>query len=495
MRLLFQMALGVALLGSDAATAQTITAEHAQALQRELRGWAAGLLGPSFKLPEPPLDVTAEQDHFKLELRVPGLESPDGDVAATARVHSLDGGRWSIDSLKAPSSGEFAVTLPNNGEPALSGPMKLSFTIAKQDSHGVLDPSFSTESSLHTEIAGFVMTSNNAKQHQEERIDRYVADVNLKPAQDGRLDLISTGTMEGWKTATAMNGQTPLAFGAQTISGTGRIDGINRDRVAQLFTAAGGIAGALPDKSTAVKSDLPPAAKAQLRLVIAAMQDLTSSISMEETLGGVQVEVEGMGGLTVKQLKLGFGGEAPDGKLHAWMDIGLDGLDSPTIPPKIAAYLPSHFEIKPSFSGIETADVQKMAMDATADDNKDTFGPDLAALFSHGGAKVNLETLSFDLGPAKFDGTGTFTALSPSQWHGEAHLAATGLDDLMKQAHDDPDLQQALPALVMLRGLAKPDGDRLVWNVVSDGPKLTVNGMDVSSLAGGHARPDHAAKP
>ena len=128
---------------------------------------------------------------------------------------------------------------------------------------------------------------------------------------------------------------------------------------------------------------------------------------MEETLDDVQVEVAGVGGGTVKHFKLGFGGEAPDGKLHAWLDIGLDGLDSPTIPPKIASYLPRHFEIKPSLSGVRTADLQKLAMDATEDDGRDTFIPDLTTILSHGGVRLNLETLSFDSGRQKWQAPAT----------------------------------------------------------------------------------------
>ena len=63
-------------------------------------------------------------------------------------------------------------------------------------------------------------------------------------------------------------------------------------------------------------------------------------------------------------------------------------------------------------------------------------------------------------------------------------LSATGLDELTTQARTNPDLQQALPVLVMLRGLAKPDGDRLMWDIASDGPTVTVNGIDLSQLGG-----------
>ena len=43
-----------------------------------------------------------------------------------------------------------------------------------------------------------------------------------------------------------------------------------------------------------------------------------------------------MGGLAMKRLLVGFGGEAPGGSLHAWLDLGLDELASPSLPPKIA---------------------------------------------------------------------------------------------------------------------------------------------------------------
>src|SRR5262249_39339896 len=115
--------LGAALLSTTAANAQTISPEQAQALQHELKDWAAGLFGPSVKLPELPLEVSAEQDHYKLAIRAAGFDGPDGDVAMTALVRPLDGGRWSIDAAKIPPSGSVTVTLPKSDEPSSAGPM------------------------------------------------------------------------------------------------------------------------------------------------------------------------------------------------------------------------------------------------------------------------------------------------------------------------------------------------------------------------------------
>jgi hypothetical protein len=278
-----------------------------------------------------------------------------------------------------------------------------------------------------------------------------------------------------------------VAIGAQTMHALGRVDGVSRERAASLFAAVGALIGALPGDvmEKGSKATLSPAARVQLRHIIEAMQDMLTAVKLEETIDGLQVEVVGMGGIAIKHLQVGFGGEAPDGKVHAWFDIGLDGLDTPSLPPKLAAYLPRHFEIKPILSGMQGADLTKLAIDATEEGaNNDTLAADIAALLSHGGADLGIETLSFDLGPAKVEGSGHIVIQSPVSWRGEAHLTATGLDELTAQSRDDPLLQKALPALILLRGLAKPDGDRLVWDIVSDGLAVSVNGVDLSQLGG-----------
>jgi hypothetical protein len=144
--------------------------------------------------------------------------------------------------------------------------------------------------------------------------------------------------------------------------------------------------------------------------------------------------------------------------------------------------------LRPSISGIRTADLKKLALDAAEEGADDRVAADIAAIFSHGGVDLGLETLSFDLGPAKVEGVGKLVVLSPETWRGEARLSATGIDELTAQARSNADLQQALPVLIMLRGLAKPDGDRLVWQITSEGTSVTVNGIDLSQLGGDRSK-------
>jgi hypothetical protein len=481
-------ALCLLLLLSRAAWADDIGPDQAQALQQQLRDCLAGLLGPAIKQPELGLRVTGEHDHYVVTWPIPGLAGGPGQAAATANLRPLDGGRWSVDEMKLPPSGTFTMTVPETGEAGKGTPVNVQFSVGRQDTHGVIDPGLTTASKLHTEMSDLVAASDSAKQHQEQRLDRYVADTVLSPAQNGRLDLSMDAAASGWKSATQINGGTPMAIGIQTMRAVGQISGVNRDRFTELLAATSGFIGALPpDIATRNdKLDLPAPVRAQLRLMIESLQDMLISARLEETVDGLQLEIAGMGGLSIKHLLLGFGGEAPGGRLHAWIELGVDQLTSPSLPPNVATYLPHHVELKPSLAGIPTAELHKLVMDATETGaDSSTLAPDIAAIFSHGGAELGIETLSFDLGPAKVAGTGRVTITSPGSWRGEAHLVATGFDELATQARANPDLQQALPALIMLRGLAKPDGERLVWDIVTDGPSVKVNGLDLSQLGGG----------
>jgi hypothetical protein len=482
----------LSLLSPCVAQADDIGPAQAEALQQQLKDWLTGLLGPMVKLSELPWRVFGEHDHYVFTWPIPGLAGASGEAAATANVRPLDGGRWSIDSLTVPPSGSFTIAVPDASEHGNSLPTKFSFTVGKQDSHAVIDPGLTTPSSLHSDIANLSVSTENPKQRQEQRIDRYLVDTSLTPAANGRLDLVSNASVEGWDSASQVSGGgMSMAVGMQSMRASGRVEGVDRERFPALLAATGGLIGVLPPD----KGNLSPDARAQLRLLIGALQDLLTAVSLEETVDGLQVEIPNVGGISMEHFLFGFGGEAPDGKLHAWLRLGLDELASPSLPPKVANYLPHHFQIKPSLSGVQTADLHKLALDATQEGaDADSLRPDIAALFSHGGIDIGIETLAFDLGPAKVDGTGHVTVLSPESWRGEARVTATGLDDLMAQARTNPDLQQALPVLIMLRGMAKPDGEKLVWYIVSDGPNVTVNGLDLSQI-GGADKPPTAGNP
>src|SRR5689334_18602404 len=151
--------------------AQSVTSEQATQLRQQLNDWIAGLLGPSVKLPDLPLKVTAAGDHYDLSLPILGLQVPKGDPALVAELRPLSGGRWSLEKARVPSTGSFTITVPETGA-GPSGPMKGSYTVGKQDLQSTIDPGFTSPSTSHSVVEGLAIAMDGPNRHQEEHIDR-----------------------------------------------------------------------------------------------------------------------------------------------------------------------------------------------------------------------------------------------------------------------------------------------------------------------------------
>lgn len=473
-----------------AAHADAIGPEQADALQHQLKDWLGTIVGPALNLPELPLHISAANDSYRLEWP---LATDQGDAKVTASLHPLDGGRWSIDNLALPSDASFTIAVPD----AVNGaePTKVSVRVGSQDSHAVIDPAFAAASTLALQLNDLSIVSESAKQHQEQKIGHYAVSGSLTPAANGRLALDLQGSMQNWASAGHAEGGATVLFAADALHAAARIDDINRDSTAGLIAAAVGLVTALPaDVATKGKdAELPEPARLQLRKLIDATNDLASALHLTEEVDGLKVDIAGTGGLSLKHAALGVGGESKDGRLHAWLDVGIDGIATPTLPPEMAAYLPQHVAFRPSISGVTTADLRAIALDATGDKKDDRIARDMAAIYAHGGVGVGIDALAFDVGPAKLAGTAQLTATAPDAFSGEARVTCKGLDQLIDQVRDKPEMQQALPILIMLRGLARTDGDHLVWDVAVHDGSFIVNGTDLSQLGigkkPGHTRP------
>ncbi len=270
---------------------------------------------------------------------------------------------------------------------------------------------------------------------------------------------------------------------------TGRVIGLDRDHATLLFSAMSGLIATFPAKAAATegKAPLTPAERAALRQLIQALQGLFTSVQAEETIEGLHVAIANTGEATIRRFRFGLGGEAPQGLLHTWLDIGLDGLAVADLPPEMAALIPRHVAVRPSLSGVSASGLTRLARDATEPDADPAhLEAEAAALFMQGGITVGLDSLAFDVGPAELQGTGQMQIVGPMDYEGHAHLTATGLDALIDRAHGDPTLQQAIPALIMLRGFARPEGDHLVWNVVASRGSVMVNGVAVMQPPDAH---------
>jgi hypothetical protein len=72
---------------------------------------------------------------------------------------------------------------------------------------------------------------------------------------------------------------------------------------------------------------------------------------------------------------------------------------------------------------------------------------------------------------------------------GSAVIRLTGYDALLQQASALPLAQSAVPVLIFLKGIGKPQGDAIEWDISYARKKMLVNGTDLSALIPPTAKP------
>ncbi len=458
-------------LGAPPAHAD-IGPDQAQALTAQLRDWLRGMAGPQASLPN--LTAIADGDHYLLTVPLTGLGGPDRNV--TARLRPLDGGRWAADDVLLPAD----LTMTTAGH---QGPIRVHATIAGQDSHGVIDPTWATPSTLVTGLRGIAVDTDAAGQRRTQRFDTYNQTLTLRPAAGGKLDIDEDGSAEGWKTAQALPDGRAMASGAQKLYGSVHVIGLDRSQAATL----GPVLGALSAAPTPERNE-------RLRALVVALHGLITSLKFDETIEGMQVAVAGRGNAEIDKMHFSFDSAAPEGNLAANMSVGVDGLALPDLSPSAAGLAPKHVKLGLSLAGVSAAALNDLALAALAPGaDSTTVAPQIDALFADpgatGGPRVGIDTLGFDLGPAQVDGHGSVVAVSPTDVRGTARVAVTGFDALVTQMQGDPSLQQALPFLILARGMSRSEGSTLIWDIVFTPTGLTVNGVDPRTLLGGKRKP------
>jgi hypothetical protein len=470
------------LMASGASYAQD--AETAAKLQLQLRsffsGWAPGSGSPDGS----PLRVTAEADRYRITLPLVGAAGePANDIVATARP--IAGGRWAIES-SLPSPASATVTIATNNANGADEPTRYTVRLGGEQGAGELDPSFATPSSLSLELRDFNLVTDHAAIHQEQHFDRYSMQGRLVPTADGRVDFEAGGSSEAWKVATQESGGVAVDFGVQTMRGTSNVTGISRDSAGSLlaaFTALAPMLPSNPDEVSQLDAEQMAALRKGLRPVVAALRGSLTGMRSEGTLEGIQASVGGVGSASVRQVKVGLAAEAPNNLLHAWLDLAVDGVVVPTLPPEFVELLPNYVAIRPSVAGVDLATLTRLADEITAD-NPDParVSREVNALWTSRTARLGIDSLSIALGATRLEGKGQVRFAGSGQPTASARLTASGFDALMATANSKPVLQQAIPFLLMARGMAKSEGNLLVWDIVANGDKIMVNGTDLKQM-------------
>jgi hypothetical protein len=460
------------MIGAPAARADSGPSQaQAQAITAGLRDWLRGMVGPTAPLPD--LTTVPEGDHYKLSLPITALSGPDRDI--TAALRPLDAGRWSASDIRLPADTSFtAKVAPPKGMPTEGGPvdMHVHVTIAGQDSQGDIDPTLATPSTLVLRLRGIAVDTDTLGRQRSQRFDLYNQTLTLRTTGGGKLDIDEDGAAEGWKSAQELANGRAMAVGARRIAGSVQITGVDGSQAATL----GPILSALLQAPTPERNE-------RLRALVVALHGLLDTVKFDETIEGMQIAVAGQGNADIDRLHLGFDSAAPGGNLVTNLSLGLDGLALPAA----SSLAPKHVKLGVSLAGVSAEALNNLALAALAPGaSSTTLAPQIDALFADpgktGGPRVGIDTLGFDLGPAQIEGHGSIVAISQSDVRGTARIAVTGFDALTDRIQEDPDLQQALPFLILARGLARNEGNALIWDIVFTPKGLTVNGVDPRTL-------------
>jgi hypothetical protein len=240
-----------------------------------------------------------------------------------------------------------------------------------------------------------------------------------------------------------------------------------------------------PCPANAKGDAITPAQRAKLHELLQGARDVLTGGKIDETIEDAKFDVAGNTG-RVARIEIGAGGDAPGNTLGLSTTLTLQGLQIDSLPPALAAYVPTRFTIHPTLSNVDLAALTKMGLDATAPvpPGKAPPPPDLTRAFGAGGIHFGFDALGLDVAGVQVTGTGQFTSTGPNAVVGQAELSATGLPALIDKAKSDPLLAQAVPVMIFLKGIAKSTADHDVWQITVNNDKALVNGVDLLAMAG-----------
>jgi hypothetical protein len=455
------------LLAGAVTLATALTPDSAQHIAASVHDWLSHILGPTAS--GLPVRAEAHGDHYRLTVPLIGLRTAGEPPQLSADVREQPDATWRVESASIPT--RFALPA-GNGETHVS--------IGRQAITGIIDPSLHASSTLHAEAADVRTTSTEAPQRTEQRIGQAALDATLTPAQNGTLDLTERSHFENWQSGAL--GPNGIAVGTGIRSGQAELTlkAVAPDHVAPAIRALIDLIVATPEGNS---SEPSPRSRAAMRELVQALDGLAGSARLNESVRGLQIELAGIGRAAIDHAHLGFGEESTGGLLRAWVDVALDGLTITGLPNGLSALVPTRVSLRPSVKGVPADALRHLLLAGTEQPDTATRNTYSSALLARGSMAIGIDAFSFEIGPAEFSGAGVISFPSATTREGEALVTATGFDALIEQTTQNASLNQIAPVLALVRGLAKQNGNHLVWAIHAgqDGD-ITVNGMDLSTL-------------
>ncbi len=486
------------------AKAATATPEQEQAVARELDDWFKGLAGGVSIPGDYAIQRQPEGGTYAL------TASLAPDVAITGHLIPQDDGRWKLFDVKLPSPSSFTVSRPapaQDGQPAATISRTVEFSVTRQETSGILDPSYATPSSVQQRFEAYELGVKTDDVLLLVQLARAANETTLTPVADKRIDLAYESALDGVLLDQRREDGRAFHLVADHGHATTLISSLSRERGPAFFHALATLiadrAGKRPLDAATSHAPFTADQRAQARVLLDTLEGLAGAVQADLEMNAVQVQAgkpqSGSVNAVMRHLRASVGASTADGVLATFLDVGAEDMSFPGLRATVYADLiPTHIHVRPTLAGIGTRDLLTYAhqlLDAADQDG--SARPSPAPLFAHGNVVAGLDAVSFNVGPTVFDGHGAVTFTAPDAITGEGQVTATDLDGLMDRAKQDPAMQTALAVLTIAKGIGHASGNQTVWDITYHDRKVLVNGVDVMAMAsaagGNHARP--SARP
>ncbi len=474
------------LLLAPSAQAQTITPD-ADAIRRSLSDALSFVSFGMIPALGPDAQVTPDGDGFRIHIPLTGVTAPS-DPAVVATARRAGDGAWDVQSLSFPSTATIDSKGPGGGA--------VTYTIGSQEITAHIVPDMKQPTTYMALFRDIHLDSDTVKQRAAQTIAAYSVKGTLSADGDGRVAMTSSGEATDWsmrmtpETGPGMDFMTRRLGIDLTIQGLDRAKGERlRSRLRTLLAElpkpgqrpappAGPITGPTPLPMTPRTAGPPKTAP---REALNAMLDdavgLLTRFDADETLEGLKVSSQGING-GAGTVIIGMHGDTAAQKLNAGIDLAVNDMVVPaSVPGPFVPYVPKHVSLRSRIRDLPSDQVVALLRAALAEGaNPVALQAQAIALLRTPGATVSLDPFSFDAGPLAVTGTARLLPDDNGGFAGHIHVIASGMDTLLIQAQANPALGQMMPMLYMAKGMSKPDGASVVWDIDVDRGGVRING-------------------
>jgi hypothetical protein len=439
--------------------------------------------------------VTQDGDHFHAHIPLPQLTTPP-DAGIEVAASPLSSGVWDITSLAFPSAG----TVVRPAAPDASQ-VSVQYTIGQQNAHARIDPTLAVPSPYALAFSDIALHIDSSGPAVDLTIRQTMLEGTITGEPDRRMTTRTRSSMEGLRLAALAKAALPFTMSVKSIDLRSDVKGLDRARAQQLQQA---LQVPFPDQKAQTPAPgqqlpMPPGLRDKIHAIVEASAGLMSGAEFEETLHDVDFQAASGARGSISEVKLATAVDSSDDRLAGHYDIGLNGLKlAAAVPDNFANYTPRRFTLRAAFAGIPAEAMRQVLRQATAEGSDLTALREQAiALLNEPGARAGIDALLIEAGPMLVEGSARIRPTANGSVGFDVHLSAHGLDEMLALVQSDPNAQQAMPMLFMAKGMGKPEGDSMVWNIEFADGVVLVNGraMGGGGPPSGGQRPAGGARP